>query len=198
MRKGWHPNRLYERECCLSAYTGEGRGLESIRRQERPGRRGQMMRTHRQTRRNPAAQSYGTGTKPDSRSGTLCSPDCNWQNRGNPVTQRLDLPRRKLRNGSPPAGYFASEAVYAKKGKKRMRTMKKNGKRWLAMVLSLVMCSGLLQTTSFAANWSPGDKITINVRVYDESTGAVYNVGTDSVEKATRNSSSRSTIGFPC
>ncbi len=64
-----------------------------------------------------------------------------------------------------------------------MRTMKKNGKRWLAMVLSLVMCSGLLQTTSFAANWSPGDKITINVRVYDESTGAVYNVGTDSVEK---------------
>lgn len=51
------------------------------------------------------------------------------------------------------------------------------------MVLSLIMCFGLLQTTSFAANWNPGDKITINVRVYDESTGAVYNVGTDSVEK---------------
>lgn len=66
-----------------------------------------------------------------------------------------------------------------------MRTMKKNGKRWLAMVLSLVMCFGLLQTTSFAANWSPGDKITINVRVYDESTGAVYNVGTDFPEYTT-------------
>lgn len=67
------------------------------------------------------------------------------------MTQRLDLPRRKLRNGSPPAGCFASEAVYAKKGKKRMRTMKKNGKRWLAMVLSFVMCFGLLQTTALAA-----------------------------------------------
>lgn len=64
-----------------------------------------------------------------------------------------------------------------------MKDIKHYGKRWLAMVLSLVMCFGLLQTTSFAANWNPGDKITINVRVYDESTGAVYNVGTDSVEK---------------
>lgn len=64
-----------------------------------------------------------------------------------------------------------------------MRTIKKNSKRWFAMVLSLVMCLGLLQTTSFAANWNPGDKITINVRVYDQSNGAVYNVGTDSVEK---------------
>ena len=58
-----------------------------------------------QTRRNPAAQSYGTVAHPK---GALCSPDCNWQNRGNPATQRLDLPRQK-RDGSPPAGYFASE-----------------------------------------------------------------------------------------
>lgn len=64
-----------------------------------------------------------------------------------------------------------------------MKNIKHYGKRWLAMVLSLVMCFGLLQTTSLAANWNPGDKITINVRVYDQSTGAVYNVGTDSVTK---------------
>lgn len=64
-----------------------------------------------------------------------------------------------------------------------MKNIKHYGKRWLAMVLSLVMCFGLLQTTSLAANWNPGDKITINVRVFDQSTGAVYKVGTDSVEK---------------
>ncbi len=50
-----------------------------------------------------------------ARQEALCSPDCNWQNRGNPVTQRLDLPRGKLRNGSPPAGSFASDL--AKKGR---------------------------------------------------------------------------------
>ena len=51
------------------------------------------------------------------------------QKRGNPLTQRLDLPRGKPRNGSPPAGYL------------------------------------------------------INVRVFDQSTGATYNVGTDYVTK---------------
>ena len=51
------------------------------------------------------------------------------------------------------------------------------------MVLSLVMCFGLLQTTTFAASWNPGDQITINVRVFDQSTGATYNVGTDYVTK---------------
>ena len=64
-----------------------------------------------------------------------------------------------------------------------MKTITKHGKRLLAMVLSLVMCFGLLQTSALAASWNPGDKITINVRVFDQSTGAVYNVGTDSVTK---------------
>lgn len=64
-----------------------------------------------------------------------------------------------------------------------MKNIKKHGKRLLAMVLSLVMCFGLLQTTALAASWNPGDKITINVRVFDQSTGTVYNVGTDSVTK---------------
>lgn len=64
-----------------------------------------------------------------------------------------------------------------------MKNVKHYGKRWLAMVLSLVMCFGLLQTTTFAASWNPGDQITINVRVFDQSTGATYNVGTDYVTK---------------
>lgn len=67
----------------------------------------------------------------------------------------------------------------AKKGRIYMKNLKHYGKRWLAMVLSLVMCLGLLQTTALAASWNPGDKITINVRVFDESTGKVYDVGTD-------------------
>lgn len=64
-----------------------------------------------------------------------------------------------------------------------MKNIKHYGKRWLALVLSLVMCFGLLQTTALAANWQPGDQITINVRVFDQSTGKTYEVGTDYATK---------------
>lgn len=42
-------------------------------------------KAHRQTRGNPATQSYGTVVLPDIWSGALCSPDCKWQTRRNPA-----------------------------------------------------------------------------------------------------------------
>ena len=43
-----------------------------------------------------------------------------------------------------------------------MRTIKKNSKRWLAMVLSLVMCLGLLQVPAMAAEGNS----TLNVSAF--------------------------------
>lgn len=64
-----------------------------------------------------------------------------------------------------------------------MKNLKKTGKRFFALFLSLVLALGIVQTSAIAASWNPGDEITINVRVFDVSTGKTYDVGTDSVEK---------------
>lgn len=61
--------------------------------------------------------------------------------------------------------------------------MKKIIKKFAALIVSVMLITALLPTSAFAENWNPDDTITINVRVYDASTGNVYNVGTDSVTK---------------
>ena len=64
-----------------------------------------------------------------------------------------------------------------------MKNLKKTGKRFFALFLSLVLALGIVQTSAIAASWNPGDKITINVRVYDVSNGKTYDVGTDYATK---------------
>lgn len=61
--------------------------------------------------------------------------------------------------------------------------MKKLSKRLFSSLLGLAMLFALLSSTAFAANWNPTDKITITVRVYDQTTGAYYVVGTDTCTK---------------
>lgn len=61
--------------------------------------------------------------------------------------------------------------------------MKKLSKRLFSSLLGLVMLFALLPSTAFAANWNPTDKITITVRVFDQTTGAYYVVGTDTCTK---------------
>lgn len=61
--------------------------------------------------------------------------------------------------------------------------MKKLSKRLFSSLLGLVMLFALLPSTAFAANWNPTDTITITVRVFDQSTGAYYVVGTDTCTK---------------
>ena len=56
-------------------------------------------------------------------------------------------------------------------------------KRFVAMLLALIMVLGLLPVTAMAANWNPNDKITITVRVFDPQTGGVWTVGTDTCTK---------------
>lgn len=52
-----------------------------------------------------------------------------------------------------------------------MKNLKKNGKRFFALFLSLVMALGIMQVTALAGTF---DSVTVNFRVFDESTGQVY------------------------
>lgn len=61
--------------------------------------------------------------------------------------------------------------------------MKKITKKIITLIVSVMMIAVLLPVSAFAANWNPTDVITINVRVFDQSTGKTYDVGTDSVTK---------------
>ncbi len=61
--------------------------------------------------------------------------------------------------------------------------MKKLSKRLFSSLLGLVMLFALLPSTALAANWNPADEITITVRVFDQSTGNYYVVGTDTCTK---------------
>lgn len=61
--------------------------------------------------------------------------------------------------------------------------MKKFTSKIMAFLMAVVMLLGMMPGAALAANWQPGDLITINVRVYDQSTGSVYSVGTDTVAK---------------
>lgn len=61
--------------------------------------------------------------------------------------------------------------------------MKKLSKWLLSSLLALVMIVTMLPTVAFAENWNATDKITIKVRVYDQSTGMSYAVGTDTCTK---------------
>lgn len=61
--------------------------------------------------------------------------------------------------------------------------MKKVTKRLLCLLLVALLTVAMLPIAALAANWEPTDKITINVRVFDQSTGKAYDVGTDTVTK---------------
>lgn len=52
-----------------------------------------------------------------------------------------------------------------------MKNLKKTGKRFFAMFLSLVMALGIMQVTALAGTF---DSVTVHFRVFDESTGQVY------------------------
>lgn len=65
--------------------------------------------------------------------------------------------------------------------------MKKFTKRILGLVFALVMVCAMFPMNAFAENWQPTDTISIKVRVFDASTGNVYNVGTDSITKGDQN-----------
>lgn len=56
-------------------------------------------------------------------------------------------------------------------------------KKFISVLLSLCMALSLLPVSALAANWNPDDKITITVRVFDQSTGDYYVVGTDTCTK---------------
>ena len=64
-----------------------------------------------------------------------------------------------------------------------MRKSKIIRRRALALLLTLVMCLGMLPGTAWAANWESDDQITITIRVFDSKTGSVYHVGTDYAKK---------------
>lgn len=61
--------------------------------------------------------------------------------------------------------------------------MKKIMKKCFAMIVSVMLIAALLPINAFAENWNSTDTITINVRVFDQNTGKVYAVGTDTVTK---------------
>ena len=54
-----------------------------------------------------------------------------------------------------------------------MRKSKIIRRRALALLLTLVMCLGMLPGTAWAANWESDDQITITIRVFDSKTGSV-------------------------
>ena len=52
-----------------------------------------------------------------------------------------------------------------------MKNLKKTGKRFFALFLSLVLALGIMQTSALAGTF---DSVTVHFRVFDESTGQVY------------------------
>lgn len=65
--------------------------------------------------------------------------------------------------------------------------MNKRLKKLISILIAAMMISAILPTAALAADWSPTDTITITVRAYDQNTGAVYNLGTDTVTKGDKN-----------
>lgn len=61
--------------------------------------------------------------------------------------------------------------------------MKKLVKYLLSLALAFCTALSLIPVQAEAASWNPDDRITIKVRVYDMSSGSVYEVGNDSVRK---------------
>lgn len=61
--------------------------------------------------------------------------------------------------------------------------MKRMMKKIASILIVVVMLAAMLPMNVLAASWNPDDVITITVRVYDESSGNYYVIGSDTCTK---------------
>lgn len=60
-------------------------------------------------------------------------------------------------------------------------------KKIAGILIAAIILTAALSSTAIAASWNPNDLITITVRVYDQTTGFAYTVGTDTCTKGDQN-----------
>lgn len=60
-------------------------------------------------------------------------------------------------------------------------------KKIAGILIAAIILTAALSSTAMAASWKPNDLITITVRVYDQTTGFAYTVGTDTCTKGDQN-----------